>query len=209
MLHFRTISNPRLAIWGIVLFICLYVLAAMLYPGGIRWSDPTRGFAIRDSYWCDLLAPLSRNQEVNPARPVALAAMMILCVAMAWMWWHLPSQLQRDGRVKQILHWGGIGSMVITTGLITPYHDLVIYLAGFLGLNALFTTLYALQAAGSKGLFVFGLFGAGLCLINFAIYSTEIGLIGLPILQKVTFATMLIWFAAISSGRYIHPSGSV
>ncbi|MBK7341922.1 MAG: hypothetical protein IPJ06_01705 [Saprospiraceae bacterium] len=203
------IFNPRLGHLGHCFIYLPLCSSCHALSRGIRWSDPTGGFAIRDSYWCDLLAPLSRNQEVNPARPVALAAMMILCVAMAWMWWHLPRQLQRDGRVKQILHWGGIGSMVITTGLITPYHDLVIYLAGFLGLNALFTTLYALQAAGSKGLFVFGLFGAGLCLINFAIYSTEIGLIGLPILQKVTFATMLIWFAAISSGRYIHPSGSI
>lgn len=175
----------------------------MMYPGGIHWADATRGFAIRDSYWCDLIAPYTRNHEVNPAQPVAFAAMMILCLSMAWMWWHLPGQLQQDGWVKEILQWGGIGSMVVTTGLASAYHDVVIYLAGFLGLSALFTTLYALWSASAKVLFGFGVLGACLCLINFAIYTTGIGLAGLPLLQKATFATMLVWFAAISSGRLV------
>lgn len=202
MLGNQTPYKPHLASWGIGLFIGLYILAASLYPGGIRWADASQGFSIRDSYWCDLIAMTARNHVINPAQPYAWTAMLVLCSSLGLLWWNLPRQLRLKGTLKNTLQWGGVSSMIVTTGLVTEYHDTVIYLAGLLGLIALITTLYVLWTNAFMGLFISGICCAGLCLINFGIYATEIGLFALPLLQKGTFLSMLLWFMAINSARF-------
>ncbi len=190
-------SRKNIPLLGIAAYCLLYLFATAIYPGGIRWANAELGFSIRDSYWCDLIATSTRAGGPNPARPVALLALYILTASLAWMWYALPRQVPLSAMGQASLHWGGIGSMVVTGFLPTPYHDLVIHLAGLLGMIALSGTLHALYRSGRWHLVLAGVFCMGLCLSNYWIYNTLDGIRFLPILQKVTFFLFLAWFAWI------------
>jgi hypothetical protein len=72
---------------SVLSFVGLYAVAAALYPGGTR-IDPTRvGFSLAENYWCDLLDVVTYGRHQNCARPVAIAAMAVLCSGLAVLWW--------------------------------------------------------------------------------------------------------------------------
>jgi hypothetical protein len=190
-------STKNLPLWGIACYCLLYFLACNVYPGGIRWANAELGFSIRDSYWCDLLSTSTRTGDPNPARPIALFALYMLCGSLAWMWYTLPQRIQLSSAGKACLQWGGVGSMVVTGFLPTPFHDLVIHVAGLLGLGALGGTVHALWVSGRRPIGLAGVFCMILCLANYWIYNTHTGIGALPLLQKVTFFVFLLWFVRI------------
>ncbi len=194
----RQLLTPRyIPLWGITFYCLLYLWACLIYPGGIRWANAELGFSVRDSYWCDLISAATRAGAPNPARPVALIALYVLSASLAWMWYTFPQQIQLSSTGKAGLHWGGIGSMVVTAFLPTPFHDQVIHLAGLLGMIALAVTVHALWNSGRRSIVLAGVFCMILCVCNYWIYNTHEAIIVLPILQKVTFFLFLVWFAWI------------
>ncbi|MCF8239265.1 MAG: hypothetical protein K9I85_13975 [Saprospiraceae bacterium] len=190
-------TRRNLPLWGIACYCLLYFLACNLYPGGIRWANAELGFSVRDSYWCDLISTTTRTGGPNPARPIALFALYLLCGSLAWMWYTLPQKIQLSSAGKASLHWGGVGSMVVTGFLPTPFHDLVIHLAGLLGLIALAGTVHALWVSDRRSIGLAGVFCMILCVCNYWIYNTHSGIAALPLLQKVTFFLFLLWFVWI------------
>ena len=43
-----------------------------------------------NNYWCDLMGDTAKNGAANPARPVAIAAWLILCSSLGLFWLLLP-----------------------------------------------------------------------------------------------------------------------
>lgn len=183
---------------GIGIFIGLYLVAALLYPGGSQANPQGIGFSWMHNYWCNLFNTEAINGQPNPARPVALPAMLILCGSLALFWYQLPALFAFSKSGSRMLQGSGILSMTLAGLIVTPYHDLFINLAGLCGLVALIYTFTGLYRQQYKGLLGSGCGCLALMGLNNYIYYTRDHLYWLPSLQKVTFAFFLSWVCLLT-----------
>ena len=123
-------------VFGILIFLCLYVIATRYYPGGSEFNKNSSGFSWVNNYWCNLLNDKTINGQYNAARPIALAAMVILCFALAAFWWIFPQQVELKGRSRLTIQFSGAVAMTIGMFLFTKFHDNIINATTFFGLIA-------------------------------------------------------------------------
>lgn len=186
---------------GIGLFFLLYLLAATLYPGGSQANSTAKGFSWLHNYWCNLLNQKAINGQPNAARPVAIAGMLVLCFSMAAFWW-LFAQLNFKNTWLKVMQYSGIISAITGTFLFTSYHDWIINLSGILAIFAFAGTFIGLYKNGWKSMFWFGMLNIALiALNNFIYYSTGL-LYMLPVVQKITFLSFLLWIGIINIKLY-------
>ncbi len=179
---------------GFSLFVLLYVWAAMLYPGGSNAEHWSKGFSLLDNYWCDLMRDTAKNGAVNPARPVAVVAWVVLCLSLGAFWFFLPRLFAQASGIHKVIQYFGITAMVIATFLFTSYHDLIISLAGFYIAIALIATFIELKKEKYIDLYRLGLFCFFMALLNYIMYTTHFLIPKLPVIQKVTYAICLVGF---------------
>lgn len=187
---------------GICLFGLLYGLAACRYPGGSNADRVAVGFSWQHNYWCDLLGNVGKNGAVNPARPIALTAMLVLCGSLSVFWWLIPLLYPTQSRFVRLSRWAGALSMAIVLFIGTPHHDLVMNVAGAFGLVALTATFWGLYRSRRFALTKFGLFCMLLILLNNYVYYSHQHIAYLPVIQKVTFVLFLLWIVLINRELY-------
>jgi len=192
---------------GILLFVILYIIATLNYPGGSTADKTAKGFDWLHNYWCDLTGEIAKNGEINSARPIALAAMLILCSSLTFFWYYLPL-LFNNFRYNNVIRYCGILSMLIAMFLFTGYHDMVINIAGTLGCIALSFTFAGLYQNKLYNHFFTGLFCLVLILFNYFIYQTSYLRYLLPIVQKITFICFLSWICLMNIQIYRHEANS-
>jgi hypothetical protein len=182
---------------SVVIFVALYCLAALLYPGGTRVEPARRGFSFCDNYWCDLLDATTYGGLPNPARPIALAAMMVLCAGLGVLWWATPVLFPAGSPRGRVVRVAGIGCVLLVPWVGSSFHDLAIDLAGLLGVVAFVATVTAATARPARSLVADGCVLA-LAAANFAMWQTGFGLRFLPFIQKLAFAAFLAWVLLLS-----------
>lgn len=183
---------------GIGIFIVLYVIAALLYPGGSSVDRDAEGFSWIHNYWCDLLSKWAKNGQPNAAWPVALTAMITLCLSLSLFWFFVPGLLNTGKHHYGIVQLSGIASMMLAIFIFTNYHDFIINAAVFFGVVALSGTYVALYRSKAYKTLAFGVFCLILVLLNGYIYYTKYLIFILPLLQKVTFFLYLLWILSIN-----------
>lgn len=188
-------------LFGIFVFVFLYVVATFYYPGGSNIDKTTAGFDWLHNYWCDLTGQFAKNGKTNSARPIALTAMIILCSSLAVFWFYVP-WLFRENKFNQIIRFAGITSMTVVVFLFTGFHDTIINIAGTFGIAALTGVFIGLYKNNLLKLFGYGAFCLGLMLFNYFIYETSFLLSLLPIIQKVTFVLFLLWICLMDIYLY-------
>ena len=183
---------------GSFLFLILYVLAALLYPGGSGTDKTAIGYNWANNYWCNLLSEKAINGQVNAARPVAITAMFVLCLSLSTFWILFPALTQLKKYNSLLIQVAGTVCMLTSFLLLTPIdHDLAVNTSSVFGLIAMTGILIALYQLKWKWLFAFGLFDLLLVALNNYLYhSKEMNY--LPIVQKFSFLAFLIWFSFIS-----------
>ncbi len=189
-------------ILGMLLFVFFYFKAAFLYPGGSQFSPTAEGFSFLNNYLCDLLDRTTVYGAPNPSNRPARLALFLLCSCLTVLWYYLPKLFKRKGLHLAVVRVAGISSMVITLFLSSNSHDLVIYIAGIMGLLAIVITIIALFREGYQELFALGIFCLAIFLLNFYIYETEILITALPAIQKITFLSFIGWFALLDISLY-------
>jgi hypothetical protein len=201
----RSTSPWRLLSWvvpiaAVALFVVLYTVAAVLFPGGTR-ADPTRtGFSFLHNYWCDVLDATSYGGRHNPGRPVALAAMVVIFGGLAVLWMAAPALFPRAPRRGWIVRVAGVGCALVAPWVGAGFHDSAIRVAAALGAIAFVTTFTALKREkGRTELLRIG----GWCVlvvvaVNYFIWETGLGLPILPAIQKLAFAGFLTWVVLLS-----------
>jgi uncharacterized membrane protein len=185
---------------SVLAFVALYVVAAVLYPGGTH-VHPTRvGFSLADNYWCDLLDATTYGGQPNRARPVAIAAMAVLCSGLAVLWWTSPMLFPSAQKRARITRLSGVGCAMLVPFVASPFHDMVINVAGLLGVVALTATITSMRDGdlGRDPLSVGGWGVLALLFVNYLIWQTGFAFQLLPIVQKVAFAAFLIWVVALA-----------
>lgn len=190
-------------LWGTVLFIALYIIATLFYPGGSQADVHATGFSWTNNYWCNLLNEKAINGQFNTARRVALLAMIVLSLTLSAFWLLFAAKVSVSKVLKAIIGLSGVLSMAAGFFLFTAIdHDLVTNLASALGLIAVVGTLIGLYKMKWLGLFAIGLANLLLVAANNYVYYNKDLLHYLPVIQKITFAVFLAWICLISLRLY-------
>lgn len=199
----------RLSLSGIFIFILLFTAAASLYPGGSYTDHTAKGYSWLHNYWCDLLSENAKNGLPNTARPVAITAWFVLCISLSIFWYILPEKFLITPTHKKIIRYTGVVAMSIAAVLFTSLHDEVIYLGGVFGSVSLAGIFVALQKSKLYRFFYAGIFCALLIGINYYIVLTGTQIALLPLIQKITFAAVLLWIFFICKRLYWYREDSI
>lgn len=190
---------------GTLIFAILYFIATFFYPGGSQFDDNSVGFSWTNNYWCNLLSDIAINGQENSAQPIALTAMLILCLSLTYFWLQFPKYTHLGNYYKYGIQISGTLAMTIGLLLFTKIdHDLITNLATFFGLIAMTGTFIGLYKNGWKGLFYVGLINIVLIIANNGLYYNKDLIFYLPLVQKITFATFLTWICCINLKIYRH-----
>lgn len=182
----------------IFLFIVLFVYSATLYPGGSQADLHSTGFDWVNNYWCNLMGRSAMNGKINEAQPFAIVAMVILCIGMTRFFFLFADQLATTPAWRRIIEINGGISMVLAALIFTVMHDTLTIISSFFGFFALLGVTMGIAKSGWRAFQWTGL----LCLIllgaNNFIYYSEIALVALPLLQKITFLVVLGWVVGLN-----------
>lgn len=189
---------------GIVLFVIIYIIATLLYPGGSQADVHSIGFSWMHNYWCNLLNDQAMNGQPNPAKPMAITGMMVLCFALSVFWFMVPDYFIIGTVAKLTIQIAGIASMLIALFLFTSLHDVVTILASCMGVIAMTGLYIGLYKSKLYKLFGWGIFNLLLVLINNYVYYTSGMILYLPVIQKLTFASVLAFISCICIHLYQH-----
>ena len=184
---------------GIPLFVLLYVWASFYYPGGSQADAKSTGFSWVNNYWCNLLNSTAINGQTNPAQPIAMTAMVVLCISLAVFWYLFPMiSLSKtlSVRITQLTGVAAMGTALLLNSSMN--HDLITNLASLLGLMAVMGTLIGLRRLQWNVLFWFGTMNLLLVLLNNLLYYNAELIRYLPLVQKISFAAFLVWLFLIS-----------
>ncbi len=187
---------------GILLFVLLYIAAALNYPGGSQIDQHSIGFSWVNNYWCNLLNERAINGHYNGGRPIALTGMVVLCSSLSLFWYLFPRYIHFSKFSRLVVQLSGTLSMMIAIFLFTNFHDAITYVASFIGLIAVAGTFIGLYKIKWFGLFWFGIFNMTLVVLNNYLYYTKGMLVYLPVVQKITFVSFLLWICWINVGLY-------
>ena len=188
-----------LPILGIIGFMCFYLIAVNYYPGGSFVDESSVGFDWKYNYWCNLYYKNAINGEVNPSRGFAIIGMYILCASLLFFFYEFPLYFDLRKTWNKIIPFAGISSMICTVFIYTNYHDVLTTLAGLFGIIALIGILIGLKKRNMTNFIWTGILCIVLIIANAYIYFSQNSILILPILQKITFAALLIWIALINS----------
>lgn len=187
-------------VWGVIVFVILYVIATLYYPGGSPFNQATVGFSWTENYWCNLLNDQAINGQPNGAQPIAMVAMVVLCLTLFSFWWQFPKRAHLAKAIQLTIQLSGALAVLIGFLLFTSIdHDLITNLASLFGLIATLGTLYGLYKNRWMPLFYFGLVNMLLVILNNLLYYNPDWIVYLPIVQKVTFGTFLGWVVGVGS----------
>lgn len=191
-------------VFGILLFIFLYFIATLFYPGGSQLDKNSNGFSWAQNYWCNLLNENAINTQPNPARPIAMSAMFILCVSLLIFWYIFPRQIDISKSLKLTIQVSGFASMAIGIFLFSGLHDIIVNLATLAGIIAVTGTIAGLKKLNWIKLFWMGIFNTLLVVLNNILYYGDGLLFYLPIVQKFTFLFFLLWISLVNIKLYNH-----
>lgn len=195
--HSRVIF-PYLPVIGVCLFVALYFIASLFYPGGSDVDESSKGFNWMHNYWCELMAARAYNGEANSARPIAIGGMFVLATSISICWYNATAFFENKTKANWLILYPGIFSMVSLILLFFQPHDLAINIAGVSGMVALIGVELGLYRNKLLFWFAIGIFCILLCLINNYIYYARKFVYYLPVIQKITFFFFLIWFSMVS-----------
>jgi len=185
---------------GIAIFIALYLYAVTLYPGGSQADLGTVGFDWLNNYWCDLLNKETDNGVENPARPIAIAATIILSTSLMAFFLLFAKNFIVEGWWQRTFMTSGVLAMGFISLIFTNFHNTAIVIASFFGL---FVAVGLVKAIYNSNQVLYKFLGV-LCVIliavnNYIYYSKHL-IVALPLLQKVMIGSILLLVAGINLG---------
>jgi hypothetical protein len=195
--------NHHLPLSGVLLSVILFLAAAAQYPGGTTNEPNSVGFQWSRNFISALFQPMALNGQVNPARPLAIAAMLVLCLGLGLAFVCIARNIGSK-RHKDALCIAGPGAMVYAFLIVTPMHDLMITMTLAFFAVASGTLLHALTVGKKFGLLVFGIASLIVLGTTAALYYRDISHPYLPLLQKGSALLGAGWLLLVHYS--LHPS---
>lgn len=129
--------------------------------------------------------------------------MFVLCFSLSLFWLLFPQYTLPGKNLKLTVQICGITAMAIALLLLTTInHDIVTNLASAFGIIATIGTLIGLYKIKWSQLFLFGLLNILFVVLNNYVYYTKGLILYLPVIQKISFASFLIWISCIEIHLY-------
>lgn len=188
--------RSHLPIIGIVISVCLFFVAATYYPGGTTDSATSVGYDWAHNFISSLFAPTALNGAANPARIVAIPAMLVLCVSIGALFKSIANKSTSKIHRKTI-EISGIGAAVYSFLVVTPMHDLMVDIGLPFALIAQLATLHLLYVMRRSLLFFVGSVCILLLLLSAAMYYENLFFGLLPVVQKASLVMCLGWLVAV------------
>lgn len=200
MISFSQRYYPYLPIFGMGLYLIIFTIAALYYPGGSINLPHAEGYSFFHNFLCDVMDPVTKGGVINPARMLAIVSHLILSVTMISFFYILPEIFEQKNRNFYLIRYFGMFTMTVFIFMYTRYHDLIVTLTGVLGTLALVPFFIELRSYPDKGLKQLAVLCFIMSIIVFFIFETKFGFYYLPFLQKITFvldAWWVIWVSLI------------
>lgn len=183
---------------GILLFLSLYYYASTLYPGGSQANLTSVGFDWMHNYWCNLLNEQAMNGQLNPARPIAITALFLLCLSLAAFFMQFANKLSTNRLWKMAIQRSGAIALFFTLLIFTQFHDLMTTLASLFGSVTVIGIIWSIHKSKMSLFKWSGVLCILLMGLNNYIYYSEHWLAYLPFIQKITFVIVLAWVAGLN-----------
>jgi hypothetical protein len=181
---------------GALLAACLFVAAAARYPGGTTTSADSIGYDWTRNFISSLFASTALNGSPNPARYVAMAAMLVLCVSIGAVFRSI-SRTVGSKPERRAIEITGIPSMVYAFLVVTPMHDLMVSIALALFVVAMLAILRVLSIERARRLWLAGVSSLVLLIVTAVVYYGGVLYALLPMLQKASFVACASWLFAV------------
>ena len=177
---------------GLAFSLILMIIAISIYPGGSIFEKDSIGFNLSKNFISNLFEAKALNGTDNVSRIWAILAMIFLPVSYAIFFNHMAIKIP-DRNAGFILKYAGISNILVMFLIVTPLHDLMLYIS----ISLFWTCIVVITVFIFKTklhLFKF------LCLICLLFFYFSLYLWGtsdwelLPIIQKINFfsSTLLI-----------------
>lgn len=178
---------------GILTFIGLYIYATNFYPGGSHADKNSSGFEWRNNHWCNLMAEESINGLENPARPIAIFALVVLCASMILFFFKFADHFEKNTYWKLTIKIAGTIAMLSAIFIFTPYHDILTTLLSLCGIMVIIGMIRALHFNKLTAFKVIGIMSIAIISINNLFYYSETLNEYSPLIQKAGFILILGW----------------
>ncbi|MBX7153032.1 hypothetical protein K1X84_15500 [bacterium] len=175
---------------GIVISLSLLWMATRSYPGGSQVDKTSIGYDWKNNYISNLFGEMAVNGADNTSRFWAIGGMIFLSASLALFFIEFSKKIPAKGAAN-VIKYSGVIAMVLTFLIATPLHDHMITVASTMTLISLF---YITVFVFKSKLHLFK-FLCTVCLLVFYcslyLYYTGTFLKFLPIMQKITFASII------------------
>lgn len=185
---------------GIFVALGLLIASTRQYPGGTDWSTETVGYRWAENFVCALFQPLALNGAENHARPLAFAALVLLCVCLGVVFFTI-SRSTTSRWQRSSIEIGGIGMAVYALFVPTVLHHVAVAMGLVFGLCAYLAMVHLLWREGRRGLCGWGFFVLLVKVASAISYYGDVAYDFLPVLQKVGIAAGLGWVLAVYHRR--------
>ncbi len=178
---------------GIFLFYVLYVFSSTIYAGGSNADINAAGFDWVSNYTCDLFHTHGINGLPNPARPIGLLAVFLICTGIGYFFFQFSQLIPMPLFWKRGIQITGMFCMICAILIFTDLHHTMVLMASFFGLLALIGVIRGLF----KNKFYKYLWAGAACILllignNYCYYFDIITDI-LPLIQKISIVLVLTW----------------
>ena len=196
-------SSPRsimhyLPTMGCCLFLVFISIASLQYPGGTLADTSTVGYSWQQNYLCDVINTVAQNNLPHDYHRIGLAAMICLCGSISMFFFLFTDWMNVTGIWKIIIRWMGFVSMICAMMIFTDLHNTMIAVASILALPALVGVFVILYRKREIKFIWMGVFIALLLFMNNFIYYTDMGIVALPQLQKITCLILIAWLVKMN-----------
>lgn len=181
---------------GILLFLCLLLIAILVYPGGSQQDAHSTGFDWRQNYISNLFSPLAMNGAVNSSRVWAITGWALLCITVAGFFFEFSKKIPSVGPARIILY-TGIAGMLFGILVATPLHDTMVTISGILMLISLFYVAVFVFKSRLTLLKILAIIVILLFEVCNYLYYTRTRLDLLPVAQKATLLSGLVWILSL------------
>lgn len=179
-------------LFGIAIFICFYLYAASIYPGGQKFDHQSVGYDHLNNYWCDLTDQPTYSGQQNPAQPVAIASLVFLALSLLPFYYYMPTLFRPNRPLQLFVRYLGMVAMLLTA-LMPLAHDQIISVAGPLGLIAFVVSVFCLFQARLLALAASAVLAVLCAGANFWMWKTGFHLEWMPLVQKCAFLSIFLW----------------
>ena len=183
---------------GILFFIGIYFYASKLYPGGSQIDVNSVGFDWFNNHWCNLMREYGLNGAINPAKPIAIVGITILCISMIIFFFQFANHFEKNRNWNLSIKISGTLGMLSAVFIFTKYHDIMTTILSISGTVVIIGMIRALHNNHQTFFKTIGLFCILIVALNNFFYYNQNLIKHSPVIQKTAFIVILSWTISLN-----------